>query len=168
MSPEGSQIAFTTVESLVGVDTDDHMDVYQRSVAGVSLVAASRDGATVSASKKAGRSRTVLLSAESVAPKMKVGTAKQKSARFVTLKLKCPKAEETGPCRGTVKLRPKTAGGAKGKGTFRIKSGAGRLVRVKLASPVKRQQSWRARVQVTAADALGNKRRSAEGVLIRR
>ncbi|MBK8295180.1 MAG: hypothetical protein IPK93_10550 [Solirubrobacterales bacterium] len=35
VSGDGSEVAFTTVESLVGVDTDDHMDVYKRSVTGI-------------------------------------------------------------------------------------------------------------------------------------
>ena len=167
VSGNGSQVAFTTVESLVGVDTDEHMDVYRRAATGVDRLDATTTRAAVSADLSKGSSRTVLLSAESIAPKMKIGKARQKSARVATVRISCPRAEETGPCRGTLRLKPKSARGATGKGTFRIKAGTGRAVSVKLGSSVKDRKAWRARVRVVASDRLGNSRRSSRAIVIR-
>ena len=75
VSNDGSRVAFTTTESLVALDTDTKMDVYGRSLGVVDRVGGEGQPARASASAKKRRSRTVLISAESNAPKMKVGKA---------------------------------------------------------------------------------------------
>ena len=167
VSGDGSRIAFNTVESLVSVDTDDRMDVYSRTVAGLERFGAGSPTAGASATAAATkRGRTVLLSAESVAPRMKVGRAAQSSPRRVKLKMTCPKTEETGPCRGSVRLKA-LGGRTSGKGTFSVKAGRSKPVTVKLRSSVKGGKSWKAIVRIKASDRLGNSARTSSRLTVR-
>ncbi|MDQ2700482.1 MAG: hypothetical protein M3Y23_04040 [Actinomycetota bacterium] len=169
ISNDGTRIAFTTVERLLDVDMDDRMDIYARTLAGIDRAAPAR--ATVSAGRagsrmKKRRARTVLISAESVAPKVKLrGSLKMTGKRTAALRLSCPKKEETGPCRGKVTLKP-VRKGAPGKGSFSIKAGKSRLVKIKL----KRKPAagtWKAKAKLVAADRLGNRFRTSRKLTVR-
>lgn len=168
VSNDGSRVAFTTTESLVALDTDTKMDVYGRSLGIVDRVGGDEQPARASASAKKRRSRTFLISAESNAPKMKVGKASMKKSRAATVRLTCPKNEETGPCRGIVSLKPKSKAGASGKGSFSIKAGRSKAVRVKLGSAVEAGRAWPATVRLKASDRLGNTARSVRRISVRR
>lgn len=150
ISNDGSRVAFTTMEPLVEVDLDDRMDVYARST-GVTALSTDEEGA--SASARRGKKRTVLLSAESMAPEMKLVGKPRARGRSVSMKLRCPKTEESGPCRGKVDVRLVGARNVKGFARFRIKTGQTRLVRAKLGSMVSRRQ---ATIRIKAWDRLGN------------
>ena len=143
------------------------MDVYGRSLGVVDRVGGEGQPARASASAKKHRSRTVLISAESNAPKMKVGKASMKKGRTATVRLTCPKDEETGPCRGILRLKPKSKIGASGKGRFSIRAGRSKAVRVKLGSPIEAGRAWPATVRLRASDRLGNTARSARRITVR-
>jgi hypothetical protein len=163
ISNDGSRVAFTTVESLLAVDTDDRMDIYARTLG----VTERAGGATVSArKKKTKRSRTRLVSAESVAPRMKVkGPVRMRGARSAIVRLTCPKHEETGPCRGRVSLAPKSKKGSRGTGRFSVKPGKTAKVRIHLNK--KPSGQWKARLRIVAADLLGNTDRRSHRIKVR-
>lgn len=167
LSNDGSHVAFTTTEPLVAVDTDTRMDVYGRSLDLVGRVGDGEQPARASASAKKSRSRTVLISAESNAPKMKVGKASMKGNRTATVRLTCPKNETTGPCRGWIRLMGMRKRSPSGRGKFRIKTGRTKAVVVKLDEAARPGKVWVAGITVKASDRLGNTRRSVHRVSVK-
>lgn len=166
ISNDGSQVAFTTLEPLVEVDTDNRMDVYARATGQIGRAIDEGASASAISSTRKPERRTKLISAESIAPRMKVTGKPSVSGRRATVRLLCPKSEETGPCRGAVRVRFAGRKAASGSARFRIKAGKGRAVRVKLNRRVMAGKG-RATVRITARDGLGNTARSARRVPFR-
>jgi hypothetical protein len=137
ISGDGSAVVFATREPLVAKDTNGERDVYLR---------------------RLGSRRPVLLSAETIPPRMVVSRrfTRLSSAR-IAIRIGCPDAEKNGPCRGTVKLTPSRRGQALGRADFRIAVGKRKRIVVSLphALPPARH-SLIARVR--GIDQLGNAR----------
>jgi hypothetical protein len=135
ISEDGGRVVFATREPLVAKDTNGERDVYLR---------------------RLGSRRPVLLSAETIAPRMSVS---RRAARLrsgdLAIRLGCPKAERDGPCHGVVKLAPSRHGKPLGQADFRIAAGKRKRIVVNLrhALPLARH-SLIARVQ--GIDRLGN------------
>ncbi|MGA7434863.1 MAG: hypothetical protein WBW44_04500 [Solirubrobacterales bacterium] len=161
VSGDGSQIAFSSAERMNGLDTDKLTDIYQR-------VISESGEAVVSAAKGKAMRRTRLISAESIAPRMKVsGKVKMKAARKATVLLSCPKEEKNGPCRGSIRVKSKDKAKVAGKSRFKIKSGKAKNVPLRLTrSPG--QTKRKLQVTVRAADRLGNQRTTKRRAAVRR
>ena len=160
-SNDGNRVSFSTMESLVPTDMDERMDIYSRAAGTTTRV--DEGGASISAARKPAR-RTELISAESMAPRMKVRGSVDVRGRLAVVKLLCPRTEETGPCRGRATLRL-----SQGKGSssarFRIKTGRVAKVRFRLARPYS-ARTLRASVRGRASDGLGNSIRFARTVRV--
>jgi hypothetical protein len=158
ISGDGQTVAFATKEPLTDEDTDHKMDFYLRRYGQVSRPASASASAQRRTGKpgkgKAGKGRTVLLSAEAIPPRMRVSShARLTGSGKVGVRLGCPKSETSGPCRGRVSLAAGRHGKALGSATFRVPAGKSLRVFVSLpanASP----RSLFARVR--GADRLGN------------
>lgn len=162
ISNDGSRVAFSTMESLVPVDMDDRMDIYSRTTGQIGRATdeGTGDGAVTPASLTATASakrkrRTTLVSAESIAPRMKLVGKPRVSGRRAWVRLRCPRTEQTGPCRGTVRFTLKGRKGSRGKGRFRIKAGKTGRVKVKLSRRSANSRT-RATLRIKAWDRLGN------------
>lgn len=135
ISADGSTVVFATREGLVAGDTNGERDFYLRRL----------DAA-----------RPVLLSAERMAPKMRVapGAVRLRLAR-VAVRLGCPETESNGPCRGTLRLAAGRSGGPLGKSSFSIAVGKRQriVVRLRKALPPTRRSLL---ASARGADALGN------------
>ena len=151
LTNDGSRVAFSTMEPLVPVDTDDRMDIYNRFAGSTARV--DEDQASISAARKPAR-RTVLISAESIAPRMKVRGPVEVRGRLAVVRLLCPRTEETGPCRGFTTLRL-SQGKSSFSARFRIKAGRVSKVRFRLNRPYS-APGIRASVRGRASDRLGN------------
>jgi len=159
VSNDGTTISFSTPEPLLPVDTDGRMDIYAYSTSGLSRLG----DAAASASRK--KRRVVLVSAESDAPRMKVLGKPSVSGRRALVRLRCPKSEMTGPCRGTVRIRF-GGSGARGAARFRVKPGRSVRVGVKLNRRVAAGKG-RAQVRIKAWDRLGNTYRAVRKLSFR-
>ncbi|HEX5376694.1 MAG TPA: hypothetical protein VFW48_11115 [Solirubrobacterales bacterium] len=146
ISGDGQTIAFATKERLTDEDADHRMDFYLRRVGQLT-----RPG-SASASKL--RKRTVLISAESIAPRMRISSRGKLRGHEVALRLTCPKAEKSGPCRGRVMLARSRHGKPVGSASFRIAPGRHKLARVRLRRRLQKGNAVFARAR--AADRLGN------------
>lgn len=82
------------------------------------------------------------------------------------VRLRCPKAERSGPCHGRVKLAAGKGRRVLASGSFRIP--AGRRVSVTLKGRALPERAFRARVRVRGADLLGNRRAVTATVKLRR
>jgi hypothetical protein len=101
-SPNGRYVAFSTYEELVPGDGDVDMDIYVVDMGAPGAVAGASVSRTEPGKRKQRRPR--LITAESIAPRMEVartGILRNGAAR---LRLRCPRAESSGPCHGRVKL----------------------------------------------------------------
>lgn len=152
ISNDGSTISFSTPDPLLSVDTDDRMDIYAYRTSGLFRPGDATASSGASASARARTKRVVLVSAESDAPRMKLVGKPKVSGKRAALKLKCPKTEKTGPCRGEawISFRGQKA---KGSSHFRIKTGKTRRVVVKLNRAAR---PGKASVKIKARDRLGN------------
>jgi hypothetical protein len=150
ISGDGQTIAFATRERLTDEDTDRKMDFYVRRPNG--LV---RPGSASSSIKRSGARRTVLISAESIPPRMKISRrASLLPSGAVAVRLGCPKAEKSGPCRGRLKLATHRQGKSVGVERFRI--AAGRQMRVSVSLHGSSPAKGRLVARVRGADRLGN------------
>lgn len=137
ISADGSTVVFATRDGLVARDTNRERDVYMR---------------------RTGWKNPVLLSAETIPPRMSVSRrAARLRAGRVAIRLTCPKAEQDGPCHGTLKLAAKRRGAPLGQSSFRIDVGKRKRVVVRLRRPLSpARRSLVARV--LGKDRLGNAR----------
>jgi hypothetical protein len=134
ISDDGQTVAFATKGRLTDSDLDRDRDVYLRRVP---------------------TKRTVLLSAEEIAPRMRLGRRGLLQATgHAVVRVACPKAETSGPCHGTVSLSK----GKKrlGSASFRIASGKRGKVSVRLPKSSSSPRSMRALALVRGTDRLGN------------
>jgi len=148
ISGDGQTIAFATREQLTDEDTDRRIDFYLRRPG--QLI---RPGSASASFKR--RKRTVLISVESIAPRMRIASRGKLRGREVAIRLSCPKAEKSGPCRGKVKLVVRRRGNAIGSARFRVSSGHQKRIRVPLRRSLPGSGTIFARVR--AADRLGNR-----------
>jgi hypothetical protein len=148
ISGDGETIAFATKERLTDEDTDRRMDFYVSRRGQVV-----RPGAKATASIKRQR-QTVLISAESIAPRMRIASRAKLRGGRLAIRLVCPKAEKSGPCRGKLKLANSRRGKALGVASFRIAPGRHKLVRVHLRRRAPQGNTIFARAR--SADRLGN------------
>jgi hypothetical protein len=103
------------------------------------------------------RRKLRLVTAEAIAPKMKVGKAGSFDGKTARLKLRCPKKERSGPCHGKARLLSKRTGDVLASGSFRIP----RAHSAKVAVSGPRLDGYRGPlhgmyVRVRGADQLGN------------
>lgn len=151
VSGDGRTIGFATKEQMTDIDTDRGLDFYER-----------RDDGTVTAgarrlSARRIRARTVLVSAESIPPRLRVGrSAKAAGRNHLRLRIGCPGEEESGPCTGTVRIGP-PGRRRLAYGWFRIPSGASEAVGLKLARRGRRNLPARPVAVVRGRDRLGNR-----------
>lgn len=163
ISPNGRFVAFSTWEELVPGDGDTKTDVY------VVDMGADPAGSAAAARRQPGkrsRRRPRLVTAEAIAPRIGVGGVVIVGNRSARLRLRCPKAERSGPCHGRVKL---LARGPRHRllatGRFRVAAGHSR--HVVLRGRGLRRHGARALVRARAADMLGNRRTVAAVVRLR-
>jgi hypothetical protein len=127
LSADGRAVVFATKGRLTKKDGDKERDVYLRR-AGRVLKAA-----TASSKPPRKRHTIVLVSAESIAPRIRVGAkGRLLSSGRAAVRLACPKTEKNGPCRGKVTLGVTRRGKAIGRGGFRIASGRSKRVEVRV------------------------------------
>jgi hypothetical protein len=164
LAGDGGQVVFATEQRLTAQDTDDERDFYLRSAGSVGEAGAS---AVSRPGRKpgAGGSRTVLISAESVPPRMAIARrARRVGDHALAVRVGCPKTEASGPCRGRVGVGRRARGPALGVARFRIAAGRRALVRVRLrrgATPPRRPY-----LRVRGADRLGNAATVGRRVLV--
>ena len=134
ISGDGSTMVFATKEALVPRDLDHERDVYLR---------------------RADRERSVLISAETIAPQMRIAKRGRllRSGR-VSIALSCPKSEVSGPCRGKLLLKRGRNGPRIGRASFRIAPGSRARVSVRLRHGASVPKS--AFIRARGIDALGN------------
>ncbi len=172
ISPNGRFVAFSTSEQLVPGDSDVKSDIYviDMGVQGAAAGASARrqPGKHRGQQRRHGRRRLRLVTAEAIAPRVgiaKVGVVGKRAAR---LRLRCPKAETSGPCHGRVKLLGARQGGKRkllASGHFRIAAGRSRAVRLRGRSLA--AAGRRAIARVRGADMLGNRRTVGARVRLR-
>lgn len=160
ISPNGRFVAFTTWEELVPGDNDGKVDTYVIDMGGsgtaASATAATARKKTDKARKARKRRRLRLVTAEAIAPRMRVARVATLRGNRARLRLRCPKNERSGPCRGRVKLLARGSGRVLASGSFRIATG--RRTAVVLKGRRLPRRSRPVLVRVRAADALGNRR----------
>jgi hypothetical protein len=164
ISPNGRFVAFATWENFVPGDNDAKEDIYVVDM-GAPAAAAAAD-----ARRKPARPRHPhnprLVTAEGIAPRMGIARVGVLRDDVVRLRLRCPKSERSGPCRGRVKLLSAKRQRVFARGTFRI--GAGRKATVLLRGRAIPRRAGRALVRVRGADMLGNRRTLSSIVRLRR
>jgi hypothetical protein len=101
------------------------------------------------------RMRLRLVTAESIPPHMKVGVVATLESSTVRLRLRCPRAERSGPCHGRVKL---VNGGRRvfASGAFRIPTGHARQVTLETRSRRHLRGEPSVIARVRGIDRLGN------------
>jgi hypothetical protein len=138
LSGDGGTVVFATSDPLVSKDLDRARDVYLH---------------------RAGQARSVLLSAETIPPRVKIA----KRGAFlpggrVGLRLYCPKTETSGPCHGRLVLKTGRRGARLGAASFRIAPGRVTRATVRPRVSGRTPESNFAFAQVRGADTLGNAR----------
>lgn len=157
ISGDGATVAFATKERLTDLDTDAQLDFYLRRAGQLA-----RPG-SASASKRA--RRTVLISAESIAPRMQIGRrGRILGPRRAAVRLACPKAERSGPCHGALRLVSATGGRGIGRAGFQVAAGRAKWVAVGLRGSLLPSGGMAPIVRVRGVDRLGNARRVARRV----
>jgi hypothetical protein len=134
----GYAVVFATKEALVPRDLDRERDLYLWWL---------------------GDERGALISGETIAPRMRIGkrAVAPRSGR-VGVRLACPKAETSGPCRGRLFLQRGWRGDRVGAARFRIDAGRRARVSVPLRRRFRASPPKSVLVRVRGADALGNAR----------
>jgi hypothetical protein len=149
ISGDGTTVGFATRERLTGEDFDRAPDIYVRHV-DVSGGVSGRAGA----SKLSRAKRTVLVSAEAIAPRMSIKSGRLIGSRVVKLRIGCPKAEKSGPCHGVAAAKH---GRASGRVAFKVRPGLVRAVALRLSRPID-DRTPRVATRVRGVDRLGNAR----------
>jgi hypothetical protein len=160
-------VVFETFEELVPGDGDAKSDLYL-----VDMGAATQAGASASAARpgkrRRHRRRLRLVSAESIPPRMQIARRGTFDSGMAHLRLSCPKAEISGPCRGKARLVDPRTGKVLASGRFKIK--AGRRARIALdgrALP-RGRRLLKALARVRGADLLGNAAVTRKRVVLQR
>lgn len=161
ISPNGRFVAFTTWEELVPGDNDAKEDVYV-----IDMGQAGSAGASASARRRPQKRRLRLVTAEAIAPRMGIAKKAVLRSDVIRLRLRCPKAERSGPCRGRVKLLSPRRRRVLAAGGFRIAAGRKKVVLLKGKALPKGAK--RALARVRGADMLGNRRTVSATVKLRR
>ena len=161
ISPNGRYVAFTTWEDFVPGDNDTKEDVYVIDMGAQSVTGA----AARRQPKRRAQRRPRLVTAEAIAPRMGVAKAASVTDRGTKLRLRCPRSEKSGPCRGRVKLLSPKRHRLLARGSFRIPAGKSRAVLLKGSLP---RWASRALARVRGADMLGNRRTVSAVVRLRR
>jgi len=155
ISPNGRFVAFSTWEQLVPGDNDTRQDVYVIDMGASSASASiSRAAGRKHRARRGKRRRLRLITAEAIAPRMRVARRGRLRGGTVALRLRCPKSERSGPCHGRVKLLRRANRKLLAGGRFRI--AVGRRAKVLLRW---RRIAGRPRValaRVRGVDRLGN------------
>jgi hypothetical protein len=155
ISPNGRFVAFSTWEQLLPGDTDTKQDIYVIDMGAANASASiSRAARRKGHARRGKRRRLRLITAEAIAPRMRVARGGRLRGRTAVLSLGCPKSERSGPCHGRAKLLSRAKRKLLAAGRFRIP--AGRRARVLLR--------WRrgsghpplALARIRGADQLGN------------
>jgi hypothetical protein len=134
ISADGGAVIFTTAARLTRTDIDLERDIYLRRV---------------------GSDRTILVSAEAIAPRMKVAKRGPLLASGVALvRVGCPKAETSGPCRGAVLLRRGRS--RLGHARFQVPPAKRRAVRVRLRRSLSPSGPVSVLARVRGTDRAGN------------
>lgn len=142
ISGDGTTVAFETNERLTARDLDGRKDVYLHRV-GLS-----------SAKPRPLYRRTVLISAETIAPRMRIAPrGRLLPSGEVAIRLGCPKVETSGPCHGAVKLADSRHAKPAGAAPFRIAAGRQKLVDALLRRSLHGNSLF---ARVRGADRLGN------------
>lgn len=164
ISGDGLTIAFATKEQLTAEDTDHKMDFYVSRVGQVT-----RPGSASSSITRPKRrpGRTVLISAESIPPQMRISRhAKLMGSGKVTIRLACPKAEKSGPCHGRLKLARSLYGKSIGSTSFRIAPGKHRRIQVSLRRSLPMSASPALFARARGSDRLGNSATTARQITL--
>jgi hypothetical protein len=135
MSGDGRAIAFGTGEGLIPRDANGRADFYLW---------------------QEGRSQPTLITAETLAPRMRIAAhGRVRRDGRILVRLACPSAETRGPCRARVAIKRSRRGRALGRGTFEVGVGKRRwvAVRVRKRGPRPRRVVL---VGVRGSDTLGN------------
>jgi hypothetical protein len=152
ISGDGRTIAFATKEQLTEEDTDHKMDFY------VSRVGQLTRPGSASTSAKRGKRQTVLISAESIPPRMRISAHANLlvSSSKVAIGLACPRAEKSGPCHGRLKLASSRQGRPLGVASFRIAPGKRKRIQVSLRRSLPMSAPCSLFARVRGIDRLGN------------
>jgi hypothetical protein len=105
--------------------------------------------------KRRAQRRPRLITAEAIAPRMGVARRAVRLDDGAKLRLRCPKSERSGPCRGKVRLLSSKRHRRLAGGSFRIAAGRSHLVLLKGSLPAGARRAF---VRVRGADLLGNRR----------
>jgi hypothetical protein len=151
LSADGRAVIFATKGQLTNEDGDKERDVYLRRAARVLKAAA--------ASRAPGprRHMVVLISAESIAPRMQVGPKGRilRSGR-AAVRLACPKTEQSGPCHGAVRIVSATGGRGVGRAGFKVSAGRAKWVALRVHGSLLPSGGMAPIVRVRGVDRLGN------------
>jgi hypothetical protein len=142
LSADGSTVVFATKGRLTDSDLDRNRDIYMRRIV---------------------KEQTVLLSAEQIAPRMRISPHGTVGASgFARVTVACPKIETSGPCHGTVTL---SRGQRRlGRAPFRVAAGKRVPVSVRLPRSLPLPHSMRVLARVRGIDRLGNSSLTAASV----
>lgn len=168
ISPNGRYVAFSTVEPLLGSDTDSKSDVYVVDMGNTAGSAVASRAKRRGRRRRHGTRRLRLVTAEAIPPRMGIGRRGSLGGRGAWMSLRCPKVERTGPCRGRVLVLNRRSRKFLGWGRFRIATGhRGRvLIRGKRLPRSRRMLVALARVR--GVDRLGNSAVVKRRVVLRR
>lgn len=157
LAADGDNVAFATEQRLTAEDTDDDRDFYLRRPKEDSVTGGARMSRAAGRMPRQRPSRTVLLSAESIPPRMTIGKrARVTHKGKLALHLGCPKAETSGPCQGRVRVTIGRRGRAVARGGLKVEAGRRLRVSVRLRASSPNLRGRAAFVHVRAADRLGN------------
>lgn len=155
ISPNGRFIVFETFEELVPGDADWKSDLYL-----VDMGPQGQAGASASAArpgkKRRHRRRLRLVSAESIAPRMRIASAGTFGGGVAHLRLGCPKVETSGPCHGRARLLAPGSHKVLASGTFRIRAGRHAKIALRGRALPHGDRSLTALARIRGADLLHN------------
>jgi hypothetical protein len=166
ISPNGRYVAFSTLEPLLGSDTDSGEDIYITDMGpGVTALASA---AAAKRTRHRAKRRVRLVTAEAIPPRMRIPRRGSFGARTARLRLGCPRSERSGPCRGRVRLLSRRTKKLLAVGKFRIRTGKRGKVLLTGKRLPKRKRSLVALVRVRGVDRLGNAAVVRKRILLRR
>jgi hypothetical protein len=171
ISPNGRFVAFSTWEELVPGDNDVKQDVYviDMGPVGAAGASASRAKGVRARGRHRKRRKLRLVTAEAIAPRMRVShRGSLRSDGSARLRLRCPRLERSGPCRGRVWLLTRGRRKLLAKGRFRIRAGKRGRVHLTGTGISRVKGSLDALARVRASDLLGNTATVRARVLLRR
>lgn len=165
ISPNGRYVAFSTSEELTQEDGDTKDDIYLIDMEG-------SGGGVVGAASAARpipshhRHRLRLVTAESIPPHMRIGARGALGKETASLRLVCPKSEQSGPCHGRARLLDPATKRPLASGTFKIPSGTAEVVVLRGRGILR--GSRQALARVAGADRLGNRKVITRTIALRR